>query len=75
VALQSSGKLENAIKVLEAAHRRRPGDLDTLSALVTYSREAGHREQALDYARQLQKLVPDNPSVDQLVRDLNAPDG
>jgi predicted CXXCH cytochrome family protein len=75
VALQSSGRLGEAIQVLEAAHRRHPGDLDTLSALVTYSREAGHREEALDYARQLQKLVPDNPSVDQLVRDLDAPSG
>ncbi len=75
VALQSSGKLDEAIKVLETAHRQRPGDLDTLSALVTFSREAGHREAALDYALQLQQLVPDNPSVDQMVRDLGAPHG
>jgi predicted CXXCH cytochrome family protein len=75
VALQSSGRLGEAIRVLEAAHRRRPGDLDTLSALVTYSREAGHREEALEYARKLQQLVPDAPSVDQLVRDLDAPGG
>jgi predicted CXXCH cytochrome family protein len=74
VALQSSGKLGEAIGVLETAHRRRPGDLDTLSALVTYSREDGRREEALDYARQLQRLSPDNPSVDQLVRDLGAPE-
>ena len=59
--------------MLQAAHQRRPEDLDTLSTLVTYSREAGRREEALEYARQLQKLVPDNPSVDQLVRDLDAP--
>jgi len=72
VALQSSGKLGEAIKVLQAAHWRRPEDLDTLSTLVTYSREAGHREEALHYARQLQKLVPDNSSIDQLVRDLGA---
>jgi tetratricopeptide (TPR) repeat protein len=75
VALHSSGKLSEAIRVLKAAHRRRPGDLDTLSALVTYSREAGLREEALDYARRLQQLVPDNPSVDQLIRDLDTPDG
>ncbi len=75
VALQSSGRLEEAVGVLEAVHQRHPGDVETLSALVTYSREAGHREKALDYARQLQKLVPDNPSVDQLVRDLDGPGG
>jgi tetratricopeptide (TPR) repeat protein len=72
VALQSSGKLAEAIKVLEAAHRRRPGDLDTLSALVTYNLESGNREAALVYARRLQQLVPDNPSVDRLVRELDA---
>jgi tetratricopeptide (TPR) repeat protein len=75
VALQSSGKLGKAIKVLEMAHQRHPGDLDTLSALVSYNREVGNRELALDYAHQLQRLVPDNPSVDQLVRDLEAPGG
>lgn len=70
VALQSSGRLSEAIQVLEAARRRHPGDLETLSALVTFSREADRREQALEYARQLQQLVPDNPSVDQLVQEL-----
>jgi tetratricopeptide (TPR) repeat protein len=73
VALQSSGRLGEAIQVLEASHRRHPGDLEALSALVTFSREAGQPEKALQYARQLQQLVPDNPSVDQLVRDLDAP--
>jgi len=73
VALQSSGRLGEAIQVLEASHRRHPGDLEALSALVSFSREAGQRDKALQYARQLQRLVPDNPSVDQLVRDLEAP--
>jgi hypothetical protein len=44
-------------------------------ALVTFSREAGRRKQALEYARQLQQLVPDNPSVDQLVQELEAAGG
>ncbi len=72
VALQTSGKLDEALHVLEGVYRQHPGDLDTLSALVTYSREAGHREEALAYARQLRQLVPDDPAVDQLVQDLGA---
>jgi len=75
VSLQSSGRPQEAIQVLEEGRRRHPVDLEILSALVTFSRDAGQREKALAYARQLQKLVPDNPSVDQLVRDLGTPDG
>jgi len=75
VALQSGGRLSEAIEVLEAARRRHPGDIEALSALVTFSREAGQREKAVQYARELQRLAPDNPSVDRLVRDLDASDG
>jgi predicted CXXCH cytochrome family protein len=70
VALQSAGKPEQAIRVLAATHRAHPGDVDTLFALVSYSREGGHEKEALAYARALQALVPDNPAVDQLVREL-----
>ncbi len=73
VALQSTGKLDQAIQVLEDTHRRRPGDVDTLVALVTFHRDGGHPTEALKYARELQELMPDNPSVDQLVRELGAP--
>jgi hypothetical protein len=44
--------------------------VDTLFALVSYSREGGHEKEALAYARALQALVPNNPAVDQLVREL-----
>jgi tetratricopeptide (TPR) repeat protein len=73
VALQSTGKLDQAIQVLEEAHRRRPGDVDTLVALATYNRDAGHGRAALAYARQLQALMPGNSTVEQLVRELDAP--
>ena len=75
VALQSTGKLDQAIQVLDGAHRRRPGDVDTLVALATFNRDAGHRKAALAYARQLQELMPGNPTVEQLVLELDAPGG
>lgn len=71
VALQSSGKLGEAIQVLETGYQRHPGNLETLAALVTFSREADQHEKALHYARQLQQLVPGDPSVDQLVKELD----
>jgi hypothetical protein len=39
-------------------------------ALVSFHRDAGHREQALDYARRLQTLAPGNASLEALVREL-----
>jgi tetratricopeptide (TPR) repeat protein len=75
VALQSTGKLDQAIEVLEDAHGRHPGDLETLFALATFNRDGGHPKEALKYARELQELMPGNPSVDQLLRELDAPTG
>lgn len=75
VALQSGGKLDQAIEVLEMAHRRHPRDIDTLVALATFHRDDGRPREALDYARELQQLMPDNPSVEQLVRELEASRG
>jgi tetratricopeptide (TPR) repeat protein len=75
VALESSGRMDEALGVLQAVHQRHPGHLDTLSALVTYSRQAGQTAAALDYVRQLQRLMPDNPAVDELVRGLRATGG
>jgi tetratricopeptide (TPR) repeat protein len=75
VALQSGGKLDQAIEVLEDSHRRHPGDIDTLFALATFHRDAGRPKAALKFARKLQELMPHNPSVDQLVRQLDVPPG
>jgi hypothetical protein len=41
--------------------------------LATFHRDAGRPQEALAYARRLQQLMPDDPSVDQLVRQLGAP--
>lgn len=70
VALQSQGRIGEAIAVLEAVRQRRPGDINTLSALVSYHREAGELKSALDYARQLERAVPNDPAVERLIREL-----
>ena len=71
VALQSGGKLDEAIWVLDDVHQRHPGDIDTLVALVTFNRDGGHPTAALKFARELQELMPNNPTVDQLVGELD----
>ncbi|MBK1731839.1 tetratricopeptide repeat protein [Thiococcus pfennigii] len=75
VALQSTGRLAEAIRVLESAHRRHPGDIDTLVALASYSREAGRPESAHEYARRLQRLAPNDPAVDRLIREIGGSGG
>jgi predicted CXXCH cytochrome family protein len=70
VALDSMGKRREALKVLEANHRRHPADRDTLVALATISRDFGAGEKALEYTRRLQALVPADPGVQRLLREL-----
>ena len=73
MALQSVGKLDQAIEQLQETHERHPSDADILYTLVTFNRDAGKREDALVYARKLQALIPDNPAVEQLPEALTKP--
>jgi hypothetical protein len=43
-----------------------------LMALALFERDAGRPERAAGYARRLGELEPDNPQVQQLVRELVA---
>lgn len=70
VALQSSGHADEAIGVLAAALLRAPYDPALLSALVSFERDAGRRDAALEYARRLAALSPEDESVRGLVREL-----
>ncbi len=71
VALQSSGKLEESLRELEAVNRRHPGDTDILYALATFNREAGRSETALRFARELATLMPKDPAIEALIRELS----
>jgi Tfp pilus assembly protein PilF len=70
IALHSANRRSEALSVLDANHRRHSADRDTLMALVSMHREAGAAETALAYARKLQVLLPAEPDVQQLVRQL-----
>ena len=70
IAQHSGGHTDAALATLEANRRRHPSDHDTLLALVSLNREAGRRDAALNYARQLAVLAPDDMQLLQLIQSL-----
>ena len=70
VALLDSGEPQKGLVVLEEAHERHPTDRELLVALVSIHRSNGKMDTALDYARKLQALVPQDPNVRRMVLDL-----
>ena len=68
--MHSAGKLKEALTLLRAADKRHPNDLDILAALLSMSREAGDRQAALGYAKQLAGILPDNANLKRLVAEL-----
>ena len=70
VALHDTGRARDAIAVLEATHRQRPADRETLAALATYLGERGDVTRALGYAEKLAALDPDDPAARRLVETL-----
>jgi predicted CXXCH cytochrome family protein len=56
VALHSTGKVDEALRTLEAAQRRHPTDRAILEALINMQREAGHADKAQVYTSKLQAL-------------------
>jgi Flp pilus assembly protein TadD len=70
IALNSAGKVEEAIATLTAIDTLRPYDLDILGALISVNREAGNNKAALVYARKAAEALPDDPNLKQLIKDL-----
>ena len=70
VALHDAGQAGEALKVLNAALRRNPNDRDVLYGLAHFEGQAGHREAALGYARQLTELDPDNAEYAKMRRQM-----
>ncbi len=75
VALDSSGQKAQALVELEQCHWQHPYDRDILVALVTFHREAGREQDALEYARRLLELSPQDPGYHQLVESLQLQPG
>lgn len=72
VALHSTGRVEQALASLTTAHDRFPGHRDITFALSTMHRDAGNREQALRYARELFAQSPDDTAALALINELQA---
>src|SRR5271167_4245317 len=70
VALESSGQVEQAIKILEQAHKRRPADRLVLTGLIAFERDKGDIALATSYAEELVQLVPDDPNAKKMLVDL-----
>jgi len=58
VALNSTGKPEQAIMVLQGAHNRYPNNRDILSALIAFHRDRGNQDAARTYAEKLRAISP-----------------
>jgi predicted CXXCH cytochrome family protein len=56
VALNSAGKQEQAIMVLQGAHNRFPNNTDILAALVAFYRDSGNMDAFQTYAEKLRNL-------------------
>ena len=72
VALNSRGQSQQAMTTLKKIHKQHPTNIDVVSALVSFNRDAGKLKEALDYARKLQVLLPGNPQIKQLVQTLES---
>ena len=70
VALNDAGQAKAAIETLESSVKRHPYNRDSLAALVNFLQQAGHSAKALTYARRLDELEPENPQVQQMLKDL-----
>ena len=70
VALHSAGSKSEGLAVLKESLSRHPSDRDVLRALVSFSRDDGDAAAALEYAQQLARIAPSDPSVARLIKDL-----
>ena len=58
IALNSTGKPEQVIMVLQGAHNRYPNNRDILSALIAFHRDMGNQDAARTYAEKLRAISP-----------------
>ncbi len=71
IALNDAGKTAAAISTLDSSIKAHPYDRDSLAALVGFLQQSGDSAKALTYANRLNDLEPDNPQVQQMLKDLH----
>ncbi|MFQ5931528.1 MAG: tetratricopeptide repeat protein, partial [Nitrospiraceae bacterium] len=72
VALYEVDKRKRALAVLEKAHKRHPYNRELLLALVTINHDKGKLDSAIEYAKKLVALSPEDPSAQQLLKELES---
>ncbi len=72
VALHSSGRIDESMKVLKENLDRHPDDRDTLAALATFSRDSGDISAALEYLERLSRITPNDRNLARLTDELRA---
>ncbi len=72
IALNSTGKTQEAMTVLQSAYRRQPQHPDLLYTLATLYRDAGDPAAATRYARELLVVAPDNNQARQLLEEVSS---
>ena len=70
VGLHSEGRVVEALVTLKEAHVRFENDQDLLYMLVNVHLERSEREQAMRYARKLDRLMPGSPPVQALLQEI-----
>jgi tetratricopeptide (TPR) repeat protein len=72
VALQSTGQIRPAIAFLEQSFAVHPYDLEILTALVTFNRDAGDLDEAIQYAEMWVDLAPGDARATQELAGLTS---
>jgi len=70
IALSDAGKTRAAIETLESSIKVHPYDRDSLAALANFLELSGDPAGALTYANRLEELEPENPQVQQMLKEL-----
>ena len=70
IGLDSTGRRPDAIQALKDNLARHPNDRDTLSALISFNRDARDFASALKYAEQLAQTDPNNAELRGLIETL-----
>jgi predicted CXXCH cytochrome family protein len=70
--LNSAGRVDEALAVLQAAAERHPNDQNLLGSIATIARDAGRFDEAIAAAERLMALFPDQPEARMLLEDIEA---
>jgi predicted CXXCH cytochrome family protein len=70
VALEQTGRRDDAVRVLDAVLTHHPYDIDALSAGAAWAVQRGETQTALGYLMTLRALRPADPALDQQIERL-----